>query len=190
MPGGVGSESLDIPLRFKSETSCAPSLMISPFQMSQIFRDLVFRLMAFFMFISLDISLIYAYLQINQPDGLDKLLLLFECLLRLNPHNQHSCPLLWCGFPFPTFNLVKEMIDFAAKWGRCPIKRTVLLSVIYCSLWILWKARNDMVFNKNYSSPAKTADCIITVTFKGVKFRSNFGASNWPDWACCPPNIL
>lgn len=188
--------------------------------------------MAFFMFISLDISLIYAYLQINQPDGLDKVgsrksycfclsayldwihttNTLARCCIIVptschlcsfgNDSSDHilvgcpyacevlDCIFRWCGFPFPTFNLVKEMIDFAAKWGRCPIKRTVLLSVIYCSLWILWKARNDMVFNKNYSSPAKTADCIITVTFKGVKFRSNFGASNWPDWACCPPNIL
>nr|KAJ0227813.1 hypothetical protein LSAT_V11C100042030 [Lactuca sativa] len=94
--------------------------------------------------------------------------------------------LKWCNIPWQTFDSVKDLVGFAANWGRCPKKRRILIAIVYDYLWFVWKARSDMVFNKRHTTPTNTADHIIIEVYNWVNFRGNFGRFIWSDSLCCP----
>lgn len=60
---------------------------------------------------------------------------------------------------------VRDLLDFASSWGSCPKKRKVLTLIFYGMLWLVWKARNDKVFNHKSTSPALVADNIKSLVF-------------------------
>ncbi|KAL4564651.1 hypothetical protein LXL04_028719 [Taraxacum kok-saghyz] len=39
----------------------------------------------------------------------------------------------WCNIQPPQFHNVGDILNYAATWGNCPRKRTVLISILYCS---------------------------------------------------------
>ncbi|KAL4586916.1 hypothetical protein LXL04_011564 [Taraxacum kok-saghyz] len=65
--------------------------------------------------------------------------------------------------------------------GHCREKRKRFIAIIYETLWCVWKARNDKIFNKRTTSPTKTADCIINTVLNWVNYRGNMGNCIWTD---------
>ena len=72
--------------------------------------------------------------------------LLCHSELETTDHLLVSCPfsrevmswiLKWCDIPLQRFDSLAEVLDFASKWGRCPKKRKVFLSIIYGLLWCI-----------------------------------------------------
>ncbi|XP_023732432.1 uncharacterized protein LOC111880257 [Lactuca sativa] len=68
-----------------------------------------------------------------------------------------ACPLVkviypsiynWCNIQVTEFQSVNNMIEFASKWGNCPKKRKMLTTILFGTLWCIWRARNDRIFNK------------------------------------------
>lgn len=96
----------------------------------------------------------------------------------------------WCNIRFQFFQSVSDLIRFAAQWGRCPKMRKIFLSIIYGFLWCSWKARNDKIFNRVRTNPARLAECIISTVFSWIKYRGYFGDCNWADWVGLPFSIM
>ncbi|KAL4588641.1 hypothetical protein LXL04_001533 [Taraxacum kok-saghyz] len=96
----------------------------------------------------------------------------------------------WCNISIQNFQTVEELVNFAAEWGRCPKKRKILLAVLYGAIWNIWKARNDVIFNKIPASINKIKDNILTMVFGWIKYRGNFGNCTWAGWCVSPFNVL
>lgn len=118
------------------------------------------------------------------PNGVDSC----NHLLASWPYFQETLTWIfkWCDIPYQLFNSVPDIINFAASWVRCPKKKKTFSCNHLWYLWCVWKARNDKFFNKWYSSPTNTTDCIISMVFNWENCMGSFGTCNWADWFCCP----
>ena len=96
--------------------------------------------------------------------------------------------LQWCGTTTRRFQNMEEFLDFGATWGNCPKKKEITNLIFYCTIWHIWKARNNKVFNKVKISSAKIADDIISQSFEWYKYRSSKTCNKWIDWSISPFN--
>ena len=92
----------------------------------------------------------------------------------------------WCGLPHIDFSSVHEITDFAAGWGNCPKKRRKLTGICYGTIWNLWKARNDRVFNNKIISPSTLVDMTKAMLFVWYKHRGKEKDLRWNNWNICP----
>ncbi|KAL7607119.1 hypothetical protein Lser_V15G14863 [Lactuca serriola] len=95
-----------------------------------------------------------------------------------------ECVFKWCGIRTQQFSKVSEVINFAASWGNCPRKRTIVSTILFCLLWNIWRAMNDRVFKDLKTSYTKVADNIISLSFLWCNHRSSNGCGSWVDWCC------
>ncbi|KAL4566003.1 hypothetical protein LXL04_030112 [Taraxacum kok-saghyz] len=58
--------------------------------------------------------------------------------------------------------------------------------IVYGSLWSLWKARNNRVFNKQLISASKVMDDVISEVFFWLIHRGSFGNVNRSSWSSSP----
>nr|KAJ0198411.1 hypothetical protein LSAT_V11C700373740 [Lactuca sativa] len=79
---------------------------------------------------------------------------------------------LWCGIIFSDLQNIEETIHFAANWGRCPKKRKRLTAICYGTLWNLWRAGNDRLFQGRFVHPSRVVDNIKASVFTWIKYRS------------------
>lgn len=98
--------------------------------------------------------------------------------------------LKWCDIPFIHFSSVVDFVKFAVNREHCPQKRKFLLATFYASLWCIWKAGNNKIFNKVQVLTVKTVDNVIILVHSWVKNKGNFGICNYVDRCCLPFNIL
>lgn len=80
------------------------------------------------------------------------------------------------------FQSVHDIIDYASNWGNCPKKKKRVLDICYDTLWSIWKARNERIFNNKMVCATKVADITKSITFVWFKYRSDNGDLNWLDW--------
>lgn len=64
-----------------------------------------------------------------------------------------------------------NFIDFAAKWGRCSKRRNRLIAIYYGMLWVLWKPRNDWLFQGIANNPTKVVENIKSLVFLRLKCK-------------------
>lgn len=63
-------------------------------------------------------------------------------------------------------------------------------ALLYATIWMIWNARNRLVFKKLVPSVHLTADAIISSSFNWFKFRCDVRSLNWNDWCYNPYNCL
>nr|KAJ0227864.1 hypothetical protein LSAT_V11C100001760 [Lactuca sativa] len=80
----------------------------------------------------------------------------------------------WCNVSIQRFLSISDFVNFAASWGNCPKKRKIFIAICYGFLWCMWKARNDVWFNKIQVNSSKLADNVISMVFSWLKYRGNF----------------
>ncbi|KAL4582304.1 hypothetical protein LXL04_006851 [Taraxacum kok-saghyz] len=93
----------------------------------------------------------------------------------------HEWILGWCGSDGKKFQHIEEFLDYIASWGNCPMKKEIVSLILYCTLWNIWKARNNKIFMKVDTSPAKIANEIISQSYEWYKYRSSKSCNRWID---------
>ncbi|CAH1446699.1 unnamed protein product [Lactuca virosa] len=73
----------------------------------------------------------------------------------------------WCDILDLRGDNIRERMEFAQSWGNCPHKRDTLNLNLYSTIWNIWLARNEKIFNKKQVSPTKTTDAIIFKVLNG-----------------------
>ncbi|KAL4568630.1 hypothetical protein LXL04_024245 [Taraxacum kok-saghyz] len=92
----------------------------------------------------------------------------------------------WCGLRYMDFNSVKDLLKFAATWGRCPKKRIKFQIICYSMLWNVWKIRNERLFQGAYSSISKGVRNIKSLVFHWLKHRDKGIVGDWNSWCSSP----
>ncbi|XP_023762551.1 uncharacterized protein LOC111911013 [Lactuca sativa] len=98
--------------------------------------------------------------------------------------------LKWCNITIVNFHTVNEVLDYASNWGNCPKKKKRLLGICYGTLWGIWKARNERLFNNQLMCALKVVNIIQSITFLWFRHRGDGGGLNWTKWNVLPFNSL
>nr|KAJ0225680.1 hypothetical protein LSAT_V11C100033170 [Lactuca sativa] len=88
----------------------------------------------------------------------------------------------WCGLQWKDFISVGDLIAFAKNWGRCQRKPNRFLSIFHGLIWILWKLRNDRLFNRVFQNPNYGAGAIKSLVFIWIKCKGKDGIGDWENW--------
>ncbi|XP_076925644.1 uncharacterized protein LOC143588558 [Bidens hawaiensis] len=89
---------------------------------------------------------------------------------------------LWCKVPqIFAFN-IRDVLDLY-KYTKFPKRKAKFFhAVCLASLWCLWKARNEMVFNGHAVTVERMVGDIKALSFLWVKSRSGSVSLSWKGW--------
>ena len=75
--------------------------------------------------------------------------------------------------------------------GRRVIKAEIAKEVVRDAFdWIIWKKRNEVVFNNSMFTPSLIANDIQAIAFFWFHNRCILGKSvSWLDWSCSPASL-
>lgn len=92
----------------------------------------------------------------------------------------------WCGLGLFSFSSLHDLIVYVANWGNSSKARRVLATICYGAIWLIWKARNALIFdNKVIPANTVTGDIQSTV-FSWIQWRSRNIKLIWESWLCNP----
>nr|KAJ0198185.1 hypothetical protein LSAT_V11C700344400 [Lactuca sativa] len=77
----------------------------------------------------------------------------------------------WCEIIPPQLSNVKEILNFVAMCGKPQTKKRTINSIIFGTLWGMWKARNDRVFNSKFIPPELVFKGVRCMVYTWIKFR-------------------
>lgn len=114
-------------------------------------------------------------------------------------HILKSCPIArqvmmaiwrWCDIDLDQHLTVRDLIHDICRWGNCKKRRIGLVSIVYGSLWCIWRARNDRVFNGATKTPAMIFEEIKAIVFVWLKHRASKGDIVWENWSSSPLSCM
>ncbi|CAH1431378.1 unnamed protein product [Lactuca virosa] len=92
----------------------------------------------------------------------------------------------WCEIIPPQLSNVKEILNFVATCGKSQTKKRTINSIIFGTLWGMWKARNDRVFNSKFIPPELVFEGVRSMVYTWIKFRHGKGNFVWENWKNSP----
>ena len=96
----------------------------------------------------------------------------------------------WNVLPETSSN-VSEMLNATRLPNKSTFSDKVKDAIMEAYCWVMWKGRNDVVFNGKCFNPLIAANDIQSVVYSWVRYRCRKGVSiSWYDWACNPELLL
>ncbi|KAF5805297.1 hypothetical protein HanXRQr2_Chr05g0207631 [Helianthus annuus] len=91
--------------------------------------------------------------------------------------------LVWMRISFPVdiVNINELMVYIHKQPGSSRWKR-VVYTVALATIWRLWNARNEMIFNGRFIPVSSTVDLIKEDAFLWLNNRSNIKSLSWENW--------
>ena len=86
----------------------------------------------------------------------------------------------WCDLKFPLFNSCVDWDNWFTSWNASKDKRDREYVIFASTCWILWRYRNNVVFNSQFMRICDMFDSIHLFAFSWLKFRSKYCVS-WTD---------
>ncbi|KAJ0744136.1 putative RNA-directed DNA polymerase [Helianthus annuus] len=90
--------------------------------------------------------------------------------------------LAWMRISFRECSNLKDFVDLILQNPGSGVWKKIVYTIVLATVWRLWSARNEKVFNNNFVAISKTVDLIKEDTFLWINTRSKLKASNWEDW--------
>nr|KAJ0220067.1 hypothetical protein LSAT_V11C200051060 [Lactuca sativa] len=79
--------------------------------------------------------------------------------------------LSWCEIDDMTVTTVSEFIDLTSKWGNRVKCRKRLIAICYGMLWVLWKSRNNRLFQRSVCFPTQAVEDTKSLVYLWIKCR-------------------
>ncbi|KAJ0853894.1 putative reverse transcriptase zinc-binding domain-containing protein [Helianthus annuus] len=90
---------------------------------------------------------------------------------------------LWFKMPLPRYLLsVVELLEFAQQQQLADNKKKVIYTIIASVCWLLWRTRNDLIFNNKYKQVQKIIGEIKALSFLWINSRSKNLKIDWKTW--------
>ncbi|KAL4577094.1 hypothetical protein LXL04_013197 [Taraxacum kok-saghyz] len=81
---------------------------------------------------------------------------------------------------------VEQLLHLSHVSCQSPKQKKVIHAVMMVTLWVIWKARNDRIFNNRWSTPGSLLDEIKAQSFLWIKNRGKELRLNWTSWCIFP----
>ncbi|KAJ0883494.1 putative reverse transcriptase zinc-binding domain-containing protein [Helianthus annuus] len=92
----------------------------------------------------------------------------------------------WCDVRWYAARNVKDLFDVASQNGGSKDLLKLKTSILYSTVWFIWKARNNRVFRRqSISIDSFIEDCSAQL-FSWVCNRSKHKSINWQKWCLSP----
>ncbi|KAJ9555460.1 hypothetical protein OSB04_010074 [Centaurea solstitialis] len=121
----------------------------------------------------------------NHSESGDHLFII--CRVASEVRKQLNC--WWNKIPMHS-NTISEFFEDTCCTNQPDLNRPLKEIIGQAYFWIMWKGRNDAIFNKSFN-PQGTANLIQTTIFSWLKSRCYRRVSaNWTDWICNPSSVF
>lgn len=97
---------------------------------------------------------------------------------------------VWSGLFSPPPCSSRELLESSRSFKGNLRLTNLLLSIIYVTLWGIWKERNARLFRKERKSVVVIFDDLCLLLFNYVKDRSKLSRLDWPLWVISPVNCI
>jgi len=95
--------------------------------------------------------------------------------------------LKWCGIEGRSYATVGEALDDMGRLSNGSRRKLKMLSsIFYGTLWNLWQARNNRIFNSIMTDPMKVVETIKSMSFLWCKHRVGSLNLDWSNWVLAP----
>ena len=89
----------------------------------------------------------------------------------------------WLGFSFIAPEIVSEHLFQFRHMAWLPCFSHSFLKIIWLAcVWVIWKARNNRVFNQKALDSAQLVDNVKLMSFSWLKANMHSFAFNYHDW--------
>ncbi|KAJ0853619.1 putative reverse transcriptase zinc-binding domain-containing protein [Helianthus annuus] len=96
----------------------------------------------------------------------------------------------WCGVePIYAFE-VKDLLQVYKKVTGGKMRRNIVHGVMIVTMWVLWKARNESVFNGKTAHIGDIVANVKSLSFLWLKNRSKCNNLVWKDWCRSPLYLM
>ena len=96
----------------------------------------------------------------------------------------------WCRIP-PIFAFgIKDLLQVYKTFPGCKMKKKIVHGIVVVSMWAIWKARNETVFNGKEPSVERIVSTVKSMSFLWVKNRTKCNRIVWKDWSRYPLYML
>ncbi|KAM0005071.1 putative reverse transcriptase zinc-binding domain-containing protein [Helianthus debilis subsp. tardiflorus] len=91
---------------------------------------------------------------------------------------------LWTKIPLPRYLLsVVELLEFAQQQQQTSSKKKMAFYTIIATVcWLLWRTRNDQIFNNKHKHVQKIMGEIKALSFLWINSRSKNLKIDWKTW--------
>nr|XP_043639212.1 uncharacterized protein LOC122610279 [Erigeron canadensis] len=89
---------------------------------------------------------------------------------------------LWCRLPLPKPSNLRELFDLHTTAEIDTRKKKFVNLVVLAYCWILWKTRNDLVFNNKVPSLRYAIKELKSLSFLWIAHRSPNNTIDWHKW--------
>ena len=112
---------------------------------------------------------------------------LVGCFIAANVWDRIST---WCRIP-PIFAFsIQDLLQLYKTGPGCKMKKKILHGIVMVSMWAIWKARNDTIFNGAQPSVELILSSVKSLSFLWFKNRTKCNRLVWKDWCRFPMYML
>nr|XP_043624287.1 uncharacterized protein LOC122595877 [Erigeron canadensis] len=91
---------------------------------------------------------------------------------------------VWCKSPSVFLFDIKDIFELHKMTGFCKERRSTFKGIVSITWWILWKTRNDTVFNKEKPNIEKIVQNIKDLSFLWYRVKKKKDVITWDKWCC------
>ena len=96
----------------------------------------------------------------------------------------------WCGLKTGNINSLDQLLGNLSDEDISVRKRRFLEAIVGTVLWLIWKSRNNLVFNQKSFFASAVVNELQAILFTWLKYRSNRFLLDWTAWCCNPSSIF
>ncbi|KAK1419555.1 hypothetical protein QVD17_28740 [Tagetes erecta] len=89
----------------------------------------------------------------------------------------------WCNIPSFHVDSIKGLLDHSNNINTTTSARKKIKLIFITAMWVIWKARNDMVFNNKLWNINRLVDDVKTWSSLWINNREKNGISVWNSWS-------
>ena len=93
---------------------------------------------------------------------------------------------IWTEVELEGVSGVEQLFNLTHASCQSPKQKKLLHAVTMVTLWVIWKTRNDLVFNNRRTAPGRLIEEIKAQSFLWIKNRGKEVQLNWDSWCIFP----
>ena len=96
----------------------------------------------------------------------------------------------WCRLSPSIMFDVPDIINIASAQANSKRSKYVLQGIVFTSMWVIWKERNERIFNGKRRRAIEVVESIKMTSYFWFRNRSRIQSIDWIDWCKYPLDVM